>query len=77
MNRDRIHAAMLAIQEADAALLKTRPTKLKAPQYFFGRPSDQGDNAANWRPFAKLIYTATARKPAPAPAEPLPLDPAV
>ena len=76
MNRDRIHAAMLAIQEADAALLKTRPTKLKAPQYFFGRQADNGDNAANWRPFAKLIFTAT-RKPAPAPAEPLPLEPAV
>ena len=54
-----------------------KPSKLKAPQYFFGKQGDNGDNAANWRPFAKLIYTATARKPAPAPAEPLPLEPAV
>ena len=43
-----------------------KPSKLKAPQYFFGEPGDQGNNAANWRPFARLVWSA--RKPAPAPA---------
>lgn len=53
------------------------PSKLKAPQYFFGRPSDQGDNAANWRPFARLVWSA-ARKPASVPAAgPVLLEPAV
>ena len=38
--------------------LKTRPTKIKAPQYFFGRQEDQGSTGANWYPYAKAIFIA-------------------
>lgn len=38
--------------------LKTRPTKIKAPQYFFGRQEDQGATGANWYPYAKAIFIA-------------------
>ena len=38
--------------------LKTRPTKIKAPQYFFGRQEDQGSTGANWYPYAKSIFIA-------------------
>lgn len=65
------------LQRAWKAYVGGKPSKLKAPQYFFGRPSDQGDNAANWRPFARLVWSA-ARKPAPVPAAgPVLLEPAV
>ena len=65
------------LQRAWKAYVGGKPSKLKAPQYFFGRPSDQGDNAANWRPFARLVWSA-ARKPASVPAAgPVLLEPAV
>jgi uncharacterized protein YdaU (DUF1376 family) len=48
--------------------LKTRPTKIKAPQYFFGRQEDQGSTGANWYPYAKAIFIARQQEVALAPS---------
>lgn len=48
--------------------LKTRPTKIKAPQYFFGRQEDQGATGANWYPYAKAIFIARQQEVALAPS---------
>ena len=48
--------------------LKTRPTKIKAPQYFFGRQEDQGSTGANWYPYAKAIFIARQQEVSLAPS---------
>lgn len=45
--------------------LKTRPTKIKAPQYFFGKKEDQGSTGANWYPYAKAIFVARQQQEVP------------
>ena len=44
--------------QAWESYLRTRPQRIKAPQYFFGRQEDQGETGANWLPFARGIFIA-------------------
>jgi uncharacterized protein YdaU (DUF1376 family) len=40
--------------------LASKPFRVKAPQYFFGKADDNGDGA-NWRPFARLVWHKMAK----------------
>lgn len=42
--------------EAWKNYLASDPKSIKAPQYFFGKAENQGENGANWYPWAKAIF---------------------